>query len=518
MVDQFLRLRDGDRFWYQNAADFKLSASDFKAIQSMSLSKLITLNTDIPSLPGSVLVVPKPNAFSFAGKVASEESSKSSGEAVLDEKMNLQWISDSETITFTIRTNYTGWFGIGFSNSGMDNADIIICASAGDKYTCDDYYSQSSQPVLDTQIGGKNDLSNVVDTTSAEPWHTRVVSFSRKLDTKDGRDNPIKGGKVGVIYAFSDSKTIAYHGPSNRGQSLLPLSGAGASDDYGHLEYSQRLYFIVHGSIMVISFFVLAPVAIFVARHPQLYDKWLSRHETLMSKIVDLAVTDIIIVAISGYIRGKDYTSFPHARIGFTMCALLVLNRILGFIAKKVDVNRSFSKYTRKIHQVCGWLTFLLGMANCCYGIKDILVDVDDSLIAPLSLMSVALLTLSLILVFDKYIIAYLTRHTKGLKFGKAASTTLALQKVLPKFDWDEIHYRIEKGAHWIVLDDMIYDVEEFRSHHPGGHDILVYVYGLNSSDIYNGRKSVTMYVDGKDPETGKSIKRMIKKKYSHSR
>lgn len=50
LVDQFTRLRDGDRFWYQNV----FTGRQLEAIEQTSLSEIITRNTDITSLQENV--------------------------------------------------------------------------------------------------------------------------------------------------------------------------------------------------------------------------------------------------------------------------------------------------------------------------------------------------------------------------------------------------------------------------------------------------------------------------------
>ncbi len=52
LVDQFERIRDGDRFWYENI----LSASEIAAVENTTLADVITRNTGIEELPDNVLV------------------------------------------------------------------------------------------------------------------------------------------------------------------------------------------------------------------------------------------------------------------------------------------------------------------------------------------------------------------------------------------------------------------------------------------------------------------------------
>jgi hypothetical protein len=56
--EQFTRLRDGDRFWYENDADF--TPEDVAFLQGTRLSDIIRRNTGITSLQKNVFVVPEP--------------------------------------------------------------------------------------------------------------------------------------------------------------------------------------------------------------------------------------------------------------------------------------------------------------------------------------------------------------------------------------------------------------------------------------------------------------------------
>ena len=58
LQEQFERLRDGDRFWYENDPDF--TAVEIEAIRSTRLSDIIRRNTGITSLQNNVFVVPEP--------------------------------------------------------------------------------------------------------------------------------------------------------------------------------------------------------------------------------------------------------------------------------------------------------------------------------------------------------------------------------------------------------------------------------------------------------------------------
>jgi hypothetical protein len=525
--EQFLRSRDGDRFWYQNE-DAGLSKAELEEIEQMSLSKLILANTDIEKLPSSVFRVPKPSEFSFSGTMASSGSGSSSGSPVgsvkLNEGLSLSWnASESGVIHFEFASNYSGWFALGFNNNGMINADIITCQpqSSGSDFTCADYYSTSTAtPVPDTDMGGQNDITDVQDITAENPWHKRIVRFTRKLVTGDARDKELSlTGAVPIIFAWSNSVAFEYHG-ANRGSARLTFAATGSSF-LSELEESARqaskLYFVFHGALMLFSFGIMMPFAIYVARNPTIFEKWLSHHKNLMKGVVHVAVGDIIVVYISGLLRGISYMAYDHARIGFFLVALMLFNTILGYMAKSLDFfKRENSRIARKVHYYLGWSTYSLGLCNCVIGLRDISLSFDPNYIFSWAFSAISAIMLSFLLYFHKYTTVYVKRlMTKKLN---RFSSLMLTNRNLPKFEWEEVHYRVEKGAHWIIINGVIYDVEEFRLHHPGGTEILAYVIGIDATEIYEGTTSLCMLFDSKDQDTGRVVKRISLKRYSHSR
>lgn len=64
IVDQFVRLRDGDRFWYRNDPDF--SSADIVDIESTTLSDIIMRNTSMVGMPDHIMTIPEPTTLALA--------------------------------------------------------------------------------------------------------------------------------------------------------------------------------------------------------------------------------------------------------------------------------------------------------------------------------------------------------------------------------------------------------------------------------------------------------------------
>jgi len=65
MTDQFERLRDGDRFWYENDPAF--TPLEIAQLKSTRLSDIIRRNTGITNLNDNVFVIPEPGSFALFG-------------------------------------------------------------------------------------------------------------------------------------------------------------------------------------------------------------------------------------------------------------------------------------------------------------------------------------------------------------------------------------------------------------------------------------------------------------------
>jgi peroxidase len=58
LIDQFTRLRDGDRFWYQNDPFFTSNHGLMKQVENTELSDILKRNTKVGWVQGDVLIVP----------------------------------------------------------------------------------------------------------------------------------------------------------------------------------------------------------------------------------------------------------------------------------------------------------------------------------------------------------------------------------------------------------------------------------------------------------------------------
>ena len=113
MVDQFTRVRDGDRFWYQNT--FK--GNDLKALNGTTLSKLILANTGLTNIQSTAFIFnPEVKGVVFVDK--NKDGKLTKGEVVLA-KQTVQLVNtETGVVVATTTTNPQGQYRFG-ANEGL---------------------------------------------------------------------------------------------------------------------------------------------------------------------------------------------------------------------------------------------------------------------------------------------------------------------------------------------------------------------------------------------------------------
>jgi hypothetical protein len=131
----------------------------------------------------------------------------------------LKWRIDQGLIDFSVSYPTTGWVGIGFSPSTkMKDANIIIgYVTNGQGTVTDQFGTSATYHRQDTQLGGKNNLS---DTSGTELNGLTTIHFKMPLDSGDGNDRLLtQGATTTVILAHGPDAAddvSTYHGQDAR--------------------------------------------------------------------------------------------------------------------------------------------------------------------------------------------------------------------------------------------------------------------------------------------------------------
>ncbi|MCA9057374.1 MAG: peroxidase [Planctomycetaceae bacterium] len=126
IVDQFERLRDGDRFWYQN----QFSGRELAQLQRTSLSDIIERNTDLTSV--------QHNAFIFKAEISGVVSVDQNGNGRTDRRepvarnANVQLVNlEDGSVVATATTDRNGRFSFGVAE-GLRTGEYQIVATDTD--------------------------------------------------------------------------------------------------------------------------------------------------------------------------------------------------------------------------------------------------------------------------------------------------------------------------------------------------------------------------------------------------
>jgi len=122
----------------------------------------------------------------------------------IDDSFKFAWAIDPEDslIRFILDVKTAGWAGLGISSTGtMVNSDMFMgyIQKDGKAVINDRYSTLQVEPQLDTVLGGKDDLINIVG--SLQNGRTSIT-FERKFVTGDKFDMDIKQGQTyNIIFA-----------------------------------------------------------------------------------------------------------------------------------------------------------------------------------------------------------------------------------------------------------------------------------------------------------------------------
>ncbi|TPX37485.1 hypothetical protein SmJEL517_g00706 [Synchytrium microbalum] len=448
--EQFLRYRDGDRWWYENPG--VLTDEELSAVQNMTLGKLIKLNTNITWFPDNPFVaLTLPVVFS-ASAATTETNVVTSKSLRISDTYLVSWTLDStaSTVTFSMETNNTGWVGLGFG-ADMVGADMYIVTpywnSTWNVYDC--YASTNNRPSRDIDVGGTNSIYNVIDLVSTSATTSlHGFSFTRQLQTSDSYyDTVITNANLSMIFAWSDDPAFNYHGANNRLHASVNLYSAVnpgvTSANLASLKY-------MHGVVMFCSFAFIYPLGIFVARYSQDLGRWLDIHRALMMTVT----SNVLVVALTALVGSYGDMGFTHSKVGSTEIALIATISITGYLCSTWAVGWAvtYSHQIRLIHRYGGYLAYVMGLANGYLGICDLTSGAPSSLYLPkLYLVAVTITPLSLV-VYGEW---KNRRASKDRRKGRH-STAIAGQDSLPRFSWLDVNDRVANGAKWIVIDDVI--------------------------------------------------------------
>eukprot|EP00803_Ostreobium_quekettii_P004321 evm.model.scf_501.2 EVM.evm.TU.scf_501.2 scf_501:9997-17031(+) len=271
MLDQYVRIRNGDRFYFENSRNGLFTEEEINTIRATGLRDVILRNTMIKVMPENVYVqdvsqpwprqttsepeAPGETPSSGSPAAPSAVPSKELKEGVYTLEWSKEEIGGEDYLTFDLNVKAEGWVGIGIAkdfSSKMVGADIIVASvSSSGQITLDDYYSETfSEPQRDASLGGTNDVELL---SASRSGGFTNVEFRRKVSTGDQFDRAIKtSGETDIIFAWHSSEgSLRYHGASSRNRAavdfMAPFSAPPASDPVSSSTGGEILVDVVSG-------------------------------------------------------------------------------------------------------------------------------------------------------------------------------------------------------------------------------------------------------------------------------
>jgi peroxidase len=374
ILEQYRRLRDGDRFFYRSpAAGF--TEAEIREIDNTRLSTIILRNTGIQAIQCNVFFLS--NTLD-CGNVTSNNPvapGASSSITVLNGRYTLSWAIQEPNIEITIKAQTDGWVGFGIpQNPGiMVGADVVAgwVDPSGQAHVAD-YFITARQPGCpgvcpDTQQGGNNDI---ISYAGSRVNGITTITFVRPLAARDpGLDREISlNGDVPIIFAMGDTNTgLSYHGPNRGGTTVNFRSGAVTPGQEPNTRYKQR----AHGFVMVTAWFFLLPGGIFMASFFKHLHSWFRLHILIQTLGVLLAISGLIIaVEFTAELRAIHFNGV-HQVFGLITLLIMITAPYLGFLADMCFVpNRPATPFfPDKVHWISGYSSALLAIVTIYLGL-----------------------------------------------------------------------------------------------------------------------------------------------------
>ena len=213
------------------------------------------------------------------------------------------WKFDSDnTITMAFKWKTGGFIALGFGTS-MFGMDVISAETTnGQLNVFDRWASNTVQPDLDSDIGGKNDLTLLASLKSDSQGFS-IVKFKRALNTGDTHDYVIKQQKETFAFAFSSSPTISYHGPN---KFLFTFDFVEGTNEQAMVEgVAQPDYIKAHGIGLLIVWSFLVDISLIIVRYFKNLKYYIEIHASMFF-ILDIFTFIVVFIVI-----GKSPIKIP---------------------------------------------------------------------------------------------------------------------------------------------------------------------------------------------------------------
>ncbi|KAI8585801.1 heme peroxidase [Geranomyces variabilis] len=505
IVDQFLRLRDGDPFWFE--APGVLTATHLDEIRHTSLRDVIARNVPEVSPEVASARLPKNPFQAIQARTVSAVAGFSFSKPHIDGQYMLSGTIESpDSLRIGVRCASEGWCGIGFGTD-MTVAQFVI-----------GHLDQASQKV-------------VVEARSATGgWTTPVVAASQaglEIIATDYSDKSIsfefRRMRPAGAPSFTDNQDLilamnplsttgawfGFHG-ANR-EKVPQMSFATGTSAVADNVTPRRM---IHGIGQAIVWLFVFPFGLVWGRYLRFVTGWIVVHAVAQS-VGSIAVICFVALPLSDPQNMGLSRNSPHSFIGLALAGLVVVQVALGLLNRqRLRAQPSKRRNVRKAHTIIGVTMLLGGFANVGLGLKR-LYPVGVTLSVPWVAYFAVIAFWGLLCVAMESYRNFMNRmfNTSTIPAQvinvsndkQKVKMTSGITPVMPALErrptgpenvetpptmytWDGLTNAVLNGEHLVVGNGQyVYDIKPWLAHHPGGKIILETVNGTDITlDFFN--------------------------------
>ncbi|RIA89934.1 heme peroxidase [Glomus cerebriforme] len=265
-VETWTRIRDTDRFWYENKEVSGFSDDDLSKIHTTRLLDIIKRNTPPDSVYPDNLWFVQPPAIPVS---LNNEYGYS---VLLADGFSMQWKIDGTDVVFLITvSSINSWFGIGFNPDGaaMKNTDMMIFWNSNDANNgvVGENFKGVDRAVKPRELPPDDQIIKITDGTNVANGIT-TVEVRRPLSAKNRKTLV---GQIEMVYAWNlNSRVLAYHGGNRNTKMINLITGESA----GFVNDKEKRLLLMHGIVMFIIWGILFPGSVWIVRYLRHIDSY----------------------------------------------------------------------------------------------------------------------------------------------------------------------------------------------------------------------------------------------------
>eukprot|EP00002_Diphylleia_rotans_P000857 TRINITY_DN1045_c0_g1_i3.p1 TRINITY_DN1045_c0_g1~~TRINITY_DN1045_c0_g1_i3.p1 ORF type:complete len:897 (-),score=167.81 TRINITY_DN1045_c0_g1_i3:104-2794(-) len=368
--EQYVRLRDGDRFWYENI----FSGKTLESLKNTRLSDIILRNTNIKpgeiqknvftvSAPSPVGEAPSPNQYMDANGQIRVLNFDLTGQdyfsaTLLGGRYVMYWKIVQDTfLEVALKVKTTGWVGFGINTSGeMKGADMVIAWVTGSGAVVKDYYSRAFvEPRPDSAFGGTEDLLAAI--AQEEDGYT-TVKFVRRLNGTDQYDHNIRRSPMQLLVALGSEDSFGQHAREDRAQGEVDFFT-------GSVSVSSNIFLEVHAILAGFVYSMNSVIAVFIARYMRrTFHMWKEIHVVMQI----IAFLGAFTAAGLLFYRLGDRIVTPHALFGLLTLLLTLFQAFRGVDMKSRKRDNYFA--SDRTHKWNGLFTTIMQFVTVYLGLE----------------------------------------------------------------------------------------------------------------------------------------------------